>query len=290
MGKRGAKIANRDEAAKFANKVMKMAEDDTENQILELIRKDPSLGPKVLVMLQKDMLSNQAVNGDKIPSCINKWNLLGKDRCITLLQSLSQQLLPSVTEKWSKRDVETLLAFALDVEDSSALPSKKMSGIQAWVTTRASAVGDRIEGLTFTSDSPKKVDWDKSGVFEIKDIEGSKVIQLRLQNDIKVTLPAEFAAASSLSMVCNFSASKAMLKTELTSVSVAKIFKRGNVNLPMPLFDKTVSEAASSPRSSTMSVDGFSSPVVSFPSPASPQLGLLGLPAPPGTGSALAGQ
>jgi hypothetical protein len=295
MGKRAKPTApvSADEASRFASKMMKMAQDDTEDQILELIRKDPSLGPKVLMMLQKGMLCQQPANVDRIPSCANKWNLLGKDRCITLLSGLSDQLTAQVLEKWPKKDVETLLAFTLDVEDASALPSKRMAGVQQWVRTRAALVGDRLQSLAFTEDTPKRVDWQKFGVFEIipaADGDEGRFIRHRMQNDLKVALPAELAAAPNLSLVSNYSASKAMLKTELTTVSVLKIFRRENVELPMPLFERAVSDANSSPRSvATLSYSdepNLQSPR-SAPEPesASPA-GVPFLPLPSGSGSA----
>ena len=283
MGKRPKNPAlNADEATRFASKVMKMAADDTENQILEMIRRDPSLGPRVLTMLQKGMLNQQAAtSADRIPPGSNKWNLLGKERCITLLNSLTSNLSQSLLEKWTKKDVETLLSFALDVEDSSALPSKRMSGVQEWVTTRAQEVGGRLRNVALTDDTPQKVDWQKFGVFEVVEPESNdmpKVIRHRLTQSIKVSLPAEFAAASSLTLVGNYSASKAMLKTDFTTVSVAKIFKRDGVELPMPLFEKSVSEAASSPRSSTASLEDNAS--VRSP-------GMFSHPSPTGTSSPL---
>ena len=291
MGKRAKPTAavSADEASRFASKMVKMAQDDTEDQILELIRKDPSLGPKVLMMLQKGMLCQQPTDVDRIPSCANKWNLLGKDRCVSLLCSLSDQLTAQVLEKWPKKDVETLLAFSLDVEDASALPSKRMAGVQQWVRTRVALVGDRLQSLVFTEDTPKRVDWQKFGVFEIIPAAGGegKLIRHRMHNDLKVALPAELAAAPNLSLVGNYSASKAMLKTDLTQVSVLKIFRRENVELPMPLFEKAVSDAASSPRSATLSCSdepNLASPR-SAPESASP-VGVPFLPLPRGNGSA----
>ena len=60
MGKRAKQSAvGADEATRFASKVMKMANDEIEEAIIEVIRKDPSLGPRVLTMLQKGMLTQQ---------------------------------------------------------------------------------------------------------------------------------------------------------------------------------------------------------------------------------------
>jgi hypothetical protein len=293
MGKRAKPLlpVSADEASRFANKMLKMAQDDTEDQILELIRKDPSLGPKVLMMLQKGMLCPQPVNGDRIPSCANKWNLLGKDRCIALLSCLSDELTAPLLDKWPKKDVETLLAFALDVEDSSALPSKRMSGVQQWVRTRASLVGDRLQSVAFTEDTPKKVDWQKFGVFEIIPAAGGegKLIRHRLNNEVSVALPAELEVAPNLSLVGNYSASKALLKTDLTQVSVLKIFRRHSVEIPMPLFERAVSDAASSPRSATtlsnVSEEAYAASPRSAPESASPAA-VPSLPLPRGNGSA----
>jgi len=274
--------------AGLPTRFLKMAEDDIEDQILELIREDPSLGPKVLMMLQNGMLCPQPVNGED-----PKWNLLGKDRCIALLSCLSDKLTAPLLDKWPKEDVETLLAFALDVEDSWGLgllgvwgPAERMSEVQQWVRTRASLVGDRLQSVVFTEDTPKKVDWQKFGVFEIIPAAGGqgKLIRHRLNNEVSVALPAELEVAPNLTLIGNYSASKALLKTDLTQVSVLKIFRRHNVEIPMPLFER-----ASSPRSATtlsnVSEEANAASPRSAPESASPAA-VPSLPLPRGNGSA----
>ena len=110
------------------------------------------------------------------------------------------------------------------------------------------------------------------------------------RSEVSVALPAELEAAPNLTLISNYSASKAVLKTDLTQVSVLKIFRRHNVEIPMPLFERAVSDANSSPRSvATLSYSdepNLQSPR-SAPEPesASPA-GVPFLPLPSGSGSA----
>lgn len=240
--------------------VVEELDNDTEQEILKYLRKDRTLGPKVLGMLRKRVFEkseeasiNEGDLEEILPSTLNKWDLIGKARTQVLLQKFNPDLNEQITDPWNKGECCECLGWAMNVDPKSAIPNKKFGECMEYAIEHYKANDEPLAQLVFKevvvgtgkkAIRKKVIDFDKVGTFVVDKEQGT--LTHRKEN-LVAKLPQHMLEDASFAIVQNYSETKAMVRTTFNDTPVLRIFALGKQNIQnRPVYVATKVEARSS--------------------------------------------
>lgn len=226
-------VANEEQVQSFVDSVSAQAEEITMSRIKDYISKNPSLGPRILALLDGGYFENKpASSEEKLKAQQNKFSLIPKEHLKTILRQMKVGLSDEQLDVLKADDLVGLLSFGIGVEASSALPSLGVKSLSNLVAARYLELGgQRLQQVPLLPSG--KVDWSKIGAFRVV-MKGGKAHIRHEASGNEIVVPTELSG-SDLVLSRNSSETKAKIGTDLVSIMVQRIFSKGGILLPAPL-------------------------------------------------------
>ena len=153
---------------------------------VNLAMKDPNTAFRLQFIINKNILSKQkALKGDMaiLPTCCNKFDLLGKDRLVELAVYCEEDLDESKLKLMHVDDLKILTDFGHALNRPCAIPSKVWGECKKDSKSRYLALGRRMQYLIFETKGDSKsvyvdVSYNDTGAFLriIKKVKGKQMV------------------------------------------------------------------------------------------------------------------
>ena len=139
--------------------------------------KDPEVAKKLAFIitnkkLQMKKKSRKGADDEKMPTCVNKFDLLGGDRFKLILKHIDVNIDADQLDMMLLEGLRELVVFALNLEVGCALPTKLWGQLKAECKARYEALGGkRLKLVVFVTKGEGKrkyveVDWKQGGCYK----------------------------------------------------------------------------------------------------------------------------
>lgn len=257
------------------NLALKMADANLE-EVVTLLRQDPDQTAAVLDLLRRGALKSGGKSaaddaGDILRASLNKMNLIPE----AMAREFMAPLLPEAEEFLAgkkKKFLLELLCFVTDVDQGSALCSKRKSVLLATFQARFISKGRRLQGASWTDVDDEARFWQTHGFFRI---DGNQVHHI---SGGQCALPAEFQNGAEWQIIDNHSHYKATISCgRFLKVKCVDLFFQSGVSLTKPLYmDAVPAEADDQGNPLREQEPGSSTVAGTSPAPSLPSIGTPG--------------
>lgn len=190
-------------------------EDLALTKLADMLRQRPRVTAHILRQLEMgcyDFFESDSpdTSAESLPQCVNKFHLLSKDMICKLLGDAVPALKTVIVGnlKVSKAKWVETFTFLLNVDPSSALPTRRIAKLSGWCAERAKRFGGRLPDAKEINDSMKLQDLMGFGYWTLEDegtlqhVDGETV---ELPEELRVDLAKRKASVTSRWSRCGVS-------------------------------------------------------------------------------------